>query len=55
MAPTFLDLGIGEDDVITAALFPVNLGIPLGTVVWPCDVRTTVHHHDGDGSHTYEK
>jgi hypothetical protein len=63
MAPALLDLGWGDgefdagkdDDVITTALSPVNLGIPLGAVVWPCDVSATVHHHDDDGSHKYVK
>jgi hypothetical protein len=42
MAPALLDLGGGEgeldagkedEDVITTALLPVNLGIPLGAAV----------------------
>jgi hypothetical protein len=58
MAPTFSDLGRGdveldigkeEDEVTATALPPVNLGIPLGAAFWPCDVRTTVHHHDDEG------
>lgn len=67
IAPTFLDwvLGDGEldggkeddedDDVVVTVLLPVNLGIPLGAVVWPCGVSATVHHHDDDGSHKYMK
>jgi hypothetical protein len=49
------DAGKEDGDVVTTALFPVNLGIPLGATVWPGDMIATVHHHDDDGSHEYMK
>jgi hypothetical protein len=58
MAPAFVELGYEElnareDGNVVAALFPVNLGIPLGAAPWPCGMRATVHFHDGEGSHEY--